>query len=141
MRIILYTGKGGVGKTSIAAATACRLASEGRKVLIMSTDQAHSLGDSFEMKIGTEPTSVMENLFALEIDALKETEKSWGNLRDYMKELLSSRAEGGLVVDELLVFPGLDELFSLFKILQVYEEDRYDVLIVDCAPTGRPCIC
>jgi arsenite-transporting ATPase len=137
MRVLLYTGKGGVGKTSIAAATACKIAEAGKKVLIMSTDQAHSLGDSFEQKLGNEPTKVTENLYAMEIDAVAESEAAWGNMQDYMKQLLTSRAESGLEAEELLVFPGLEELFSLFKILEYYNKGEYDVLIVDCAPTGE----
>ena len=137
MRVILYTGKGGVGKTSIAAATALKLADEGKKVLIMSTDQAHSLGDSFAVKLSSEPTKITENLEALEIDVIAESESAWGNLRGFMKELLSSRAEGGIEAEELLVFPGLEELFALFKILDLYEKAEHDVLIVDCAPTGE----
>ena len=87
MRILIYTGKGGVGKTSIAAATAVNLAFSGKKVLVMSTDQAHSLGDSLDMKLGFEPTKVFEGLEALEIDPVAESTKAWGNLRDYLKNL------------------------------------------------------
>ena len=137
MRIILYTGKGGVGKTTIAAATASKLAKEGRKVLIMSTDQAHSLADSFEMPIGSEETQVALNLFAMEIDAVRESEVAWGKMKSFFKDLLSARAENGLETEELLVFPGLEELFSLLKIVEINESGRYDVLIVDCAPTGE----
>lgn len=137
MRIILYTGKGGVGKTSIAAATAIQLADQGKRVLVMSTDQAHSLADSFDQLLGCEPTRVTPNLDALEIDVVKEAETVWGNLRGYMKEMLATKAEGGIEADELLVFPGLEELFALFKILDIYEQDQYDVLIIDCAPTGE----
>lgn len=137
MRIILYTGKGGVGKTSIAAATACKIAGLGKKVLVMSTDQAHSLGDSFGQKLGKEPVQIAENLSAMEIDTVYESEKSWGNLKDYFKELLTIQGEGGIEVEELLVFPGLEELFSLFKLLELYEKAEYDVVIVDCAPTGE----
>ncbi|MGB8453480.1 MAG: ArsA family ATPase [Anaerocolumna sp.] len=137
MRIILYTGKGGVGKTSIAAATASKIAQGGKKVLIMSTDQAHSLGDSFEQKLVNEPVKVADNLFAMEIDTVAESETAWGNMQGYMKQLLTSRVESGLEAEELLVFPGLEELFSLFKILDIYVQDNYDVLIVDCAPTGE----
>lgn len=137
MRIILYTGKGGVGKTSIVAASACQMAASGKKVLIMSTDQAHSLGDSFDIKVGKEPQMVSENLYALEIDTVYESEKSWGNLKDYIKKLLTMRGSGGIEVEELLVFPGMEELFSMFKILDVYEKGTYDVLLVDCAPTGE----
>lgn len=137
MRIIIYTGKGGVGKTSMAAATACKIAGSGKKVLVMSTDQAHSLGDSFDRKIGKETVEITENLYALEIDTVYESEKSWGNLKNYFKQLLTARGEGGIETEELLVFPGLEELFSMFKILDLYESRAYDTVIVDCAPTGE----
>lgn len=137
MRIILYTGKGGVGKTCIAASTACKLANEGKKVLIISTDQAHSLGDSFEIKLKSEPMTITQNLDAFEIDVVKQSEEAWGNLKGYMREILTARADGGLEAEELLVFPSFEELFALFKILEIYEENKYDVLIVDCAPTGE----
>ena len=137
MRIIIYTGKGGVGKTSMAAATACKIAAEGRSVLIMSTDQAHSLGDSFDMELTKEPIQITDNLYGLEIDTVYESEKSWGNMKDYFKKLLTMQSEGGIEVEELLVFPGLEELFSMFKILEIYEKGEYDTLIVDCAPTGE----
>lgn len=137
MRILLYTGKGGVGKTSIAAATACKIAESGKRVLIMSTDQAHSLGDSFDRKLGNEPLEVTEHLYAMEIDAVSESEHAWGNIKDYMKKLLTSRSGESIEAEELLVFPGFEELFSLFKILDIYEAQNYDVLIVDCAPTGE----
>ena len=137
MRIIIFTGKGGVGKTSMAADTACSIAESGKKVLVMSTDQAHSLGDSFDMKLGKEPVNVMENLDAMEIDTVYESEKSWGNIRSYFKEFLTLKGGSGIEVEELLVFPGLEELFSLLKILDVYESGEYDTLIVDCAPTGE----
>lgn len=137
MRIILYTGKGGVGKTTVAASAACWRAKEGKHVLIMSTDQAHSLGDSLEVKLGNEPTYVMDGLDALEIDTVNETEKAWGKLRSYLMLLMTSREGESLETEELLAFPGFDELFSLLKIRDIYEADGYDVLIVDCAPTGE----
>lgn len=137
MRIIIYTGKGGVGKTSMAAATAVRIAEDGKKVLVMSTDQAHSLGDSFDRKIWKVPVAITENLDAVEIDTVYESEKSWGNLKDYVKQLLTARGGGGIEAEELLVFPGLEELFSMFQILDVYESGVYDTIIVDCAPTGE----
>lgn len=137
MRIIIYTGKGGVGKTSMAAATACKIAADGKKVLVMSTDQAHSLGDSFGVEIKKEPVKITQNLFAMEIDTVYESEKSWGNLKEYMKKLLTLQSESGIEVEELLVFPGLEEIFSMFKILEFSESGEYDTLIVDCAPTGE----
>ncbi|MGL6198014.1 MAG: ArsA family ATPase [Lachnospiraceae bacterium] len=137
MRIILYTGKGGVGKSSMSAATACRIAASGKKVLLMSTDQAHSLRDSFEMKLGNEVTRVTENLDALEIDTVTESENAWGTIQKYLKQLLASRNGESIEVEELLVFPGLEELFSLLRIQDIYSEGRYDVLLVDCAPSGE----
>ncbi len=121
----------------MAAATACNIAKNGKKVLVMSTDRAHSLGDSFDRKIENEPTKITENLYAMEIDTVYESEKSWGNLKDYSKQLLTMKGGGGIEVEELLVFPGLEELFSMFKILEVYESGAYDTVIVDCAPTGE----
>ncbi len=137
MRIIIYTGKGGVGKTCVAQATACRLAKAGKRVLIMSTDQAHSLSDGFEQTIGGTETRLAQGLYALEIDAVKEGEAAWGKVQKYMQKLLT--VEGGVTVEaeELLIFPGLEELFALLKILEIRDSGRYDVLIVDCAPTGE----
>ena len=96
MRIILYTGKGGVGKTSIAAATACLLAKEGKKVLIMSTGQAHSLSDSLDTKLGPKPLNITENLDAMEVDAVTECELAWGNLKDFMYKMMTSKSEESL---------------------------------------------
>lgn len=137
MRIIIYTGKGGVGKTSMAAATACKIAGNGKKVLVVSTDQAHSLGDSFDRKIGKEPVEITDHLYAMEIDTVYESERSWGNLKDYFKQLLTAKGGSGIEAEELLVFPGLEELFSMFKLLDIYERGAYDTVIVDCAPTGE----
>lgn len=137
MRIILYTGKGGVGKTSIAAATACKIASEGKKVLIMSTDQAHSLSDSFDVKLSNNPTTISDNLEALEVDAFSENEMAWGQIRKYIEKLMLLKSEKNIESEELLVFPGFEDLLSLLKIKEIHDENKYDVLIVDCAPTGE----
>ena len=137
MRIILYTGKGGVGKTSIAAATACQIAASGKKVLVISTDQAHSMGDSLDYKLGSTVVKVSKHLYAMEVDAVYECERAWGNLKDYFKRMLASRSGESIEAEELLVFPGFEELTALFKIKEIYDEGNYDVLIVDCAPTGE----
>ncbi|MDF2908783.1 MAG: arsA1 [Herbinix sp.] len=137
MRIILYTGKGGVGKTCVAAATACQLAATGKKVMVISTDQAHSLGDALDYKLGPEPSEVTKGLFAMEVDAITECERAWGSIKDYLHQMMVSKNGDSLEAEELLVFPGFEELTALFKIKDIYEEGLYDVLIVDCAPTGE----
>ena len=137
MRILIYTGKGGVGKTSMAAAAACSLAAKGRRVLIMSTDQAHSLGDSFDIKLGCKPLDIAENLQALEIDTLEETRKSWGSLQEYLKRIMNTRAKESIEADEALTLPTIEELFAMLSILDAYKEGRWDVIILDCAPTGE----
>ncbi|MBZ9688565.1 ArsA family ATPase [Clostridium estertheticum] len=137
MRIILYTGKGGVGKTSVAAATACLIAKQGKKVLIMSTDQAHSLGDAFGIKLSNIPTKISDNLEAIEVDALIENGAIWGNIKGYLEKLMLSKTKKNIEVEELLVFPGFEDLISLLKIKQISDENNYEVLIVDCAPTGE----
>lgn len=137
MRIILYTGKGGVGKTCVAAATALRLADGGQRVLVASTDAAHSLGDAFDLPVGSEPTPVAPNLHALEIDPVAAGRAAWGQLQDYLRLLMTSHADAGIEADELLVFPGLEELFALLALLDIEREGAYDTLIVDCAPTGE----
>ncbi len=137
MRIILYTGKGGVGKTSIAAATACKIAADGKKVLVVSTDLAHSLSDSFDVRLSNEPAEISRNLYAMEIDSVLENEKSWGKVKGYLEKLMMLKSERTVESEELLVFPGFDELMSLLKIKDIHDEGIYDVLIVDCAPTGE----
>ncbi|MBU5301070.1 ArsA family ATPase [Clostridium sporogenes] len=137
MRIILYTGKGGVGKTSIAAATACKIASSRKRVLVISTDQAHSLSDSFNIKLGNKALKIVDNLYGMEIDTVLENEKTWSNLKTYFKELLLFKTEENIESEELLVFPAFEELLSLIKIKEIHDKGEYDVLIVDCAPTGE----
>lgn len=137
MRILVYTGKGGVGKTSIAAATATRLAATGQRVLIMSTDAAHSLSDSLAVPLGPDPVQVSENLFAQEVDSLREAERSWGSMQRWLNGVMQWAKIGDIDSEELLVFPGLEELFSLLQIRRQAESGLYDVIIVDCAPTGE----
>ncbi|MCK8485930.1 TRC40/GET3/ArsA family transport-energizing ATPase [Paenibacillus sp. MBLB2552] len=137
MRILLYTGKGGVGKTSVAAATALRSAQSGRKTLVVSTDPAHSLGDSLDVRLSNEPMLICDNLWAQEIDTIHEVEKSWGKVQKYLTTLLTAKAVKDITTEELTVFPGMEDLLSLLRILQYYKEKTFDVIIIDCAPTGE----
>jgi len=136
MRVLLYTGKGGVGKTSVSAATALRCAELGYRTLVMSTDPAHSLADSFAQPIRSEPTPLGKNLWGLEIDPFREIEENWATVKDYLSTLFTSQGLSDIVAEELSILPGMDELFSLLKIRQFYEQGAYDVIVVDCAPTG-----
>ncbi|QTD39533.1 ArsA family ATPase [Sporosarcina sp. Te-1] len=137
MRIIIYTGKGGVGKTSIAAASAHQLAAEGKRVIVLSTDAAHSLSDSFGLALTNEPTQVTDTLWAHEIDSLKETERHWGSITRWFSEFMQWAKLDDIGTEELMIFPGFEELFSLLKIKEHVESRKYDVIIVDCAPTGE----
>lgn len=137
MRILMYTGKGGVGKTGIAAATAVRCAALGYRTIIMSTDQAHSLGDVFEKAIGADPVRITENLNALEVDPAVESDRAWGSLKGYLRQIMEEKSGASLAAEEALVFPGLEELSSLLRILDICESNAYDVLVVDCSPTGE----
>ncbi|MCL6477148.1 MAG: TRC40/GET3/ArsA family transport-energizing ATPase [Peptococcaceae bacterium] len=137
MRVILYTGKGGVGKTSIAAATAVATAASGKKTIVVSTDAAHSLGDSFNLELGSDPVKIGENLWAQEISALVGAERGWGKIQEYLSTLITSQNIKDITSEELVIFPGLEELISLMEIISHCREGKYDVVIVDCAPTGE----
>lgn len=137
MRIIIYTGKGGVGKTSIAAATAVKMAKQGKRTLILSTDAAHSLADSLAVPIGPDPVQISDNLWGQEVNAIRETERNWGTVQGWITKLLDKAQLKDVTTEEMLVFPGMEELFSLLKIKEHAESGHYDVLVVDCAPTGE----
>ncbi|MFZ5645181.1 MAG: ArsA family ATPase [Bacillota bacterium] len=137
MRVILYTGKGGVGKTSLSAATAVACAASGKKTIVLSTDPAHSLGDSFNIDLTGEPKEIAKNLWAQEINTVASAEKSWGKMQRYLSALLKSQNLKDITSEELMVLPGFEELFSLMEILSHCREGRYEVVIVDCAPTGE----
>jgi arsenite/tail-anchored protein-transporting ATPase len=137
VRVLLFTGKGGVGKTTVAAATAVRAAAAGARTLVMSTDPAHSLGDSFEMEIGSTPTQVSDHLWAQQIDAQERLEDNWREIQDYMIQLMNWAGTETIQAEELTVLPGLDEIFALIDVKTHVEGGAYDVLIVDCAPTAE----
>jgi arsenite-transporting ATPase len=137
MRIILFTGKGGVGKTTIAAATATRTAQLGHKTLVISTDAAHSLGDSLDSKLGNSPAKISDNLWAQEINVLEEIAVNWETIQNYMATFFKSMGVDDILADEMAILPGLDELFGLFHIHKANRSGTYDCLIVDCAPTGQ----
>ncbi|MCF8383532.1 MAG: TRC40/GET3/ArsA family transport-energizing ATPase [Chlorobium sp.] len=136
MRLILMTGKGGVGKTSMAAATGLRCAELGYKTLVLSTDPAHSLADSFDMPLGHEPVKVCENLYGAELDVLQELEQNWGTVKRYITEVLQARGLDAVQAEELAILPGTDEIFGLVRVFRHHHEGSYDVLIIDSAPTG-----
>jgi len=136
-RTILYTGKGGVGKTSVAAATARRCAAAGLKTVVLSTDPAHSLSDALEDQLGGEPTAIGENLWGQEVQAQEQMETHWEAVGGWLGELLAERGVDRISAEELTVPPGMDELFSLLQIKRHYEEERFECVIVDCAPTGE----
>jgi arsenite-transporting ATPase len=137
MRVLLFTGKGGVGKTTVAAATAVRAADAGLRTLVMSTDPAHSLGDSFDEEIGSAPTLIAERLWAQQIDAQERLEDNWREIQDYMIQLMNWAGTETIQAEELTVLPGLDEIFALIDVKTHVESGAYDVLIVDCAPTAE----
>jgi arsenite-transporting ATPase len=137
VRVILFTGKGGVGKTSVAAATAMRCAQLGHRTVVMSTDPAHSLGDSFDRELGSQLTPVTKNLWAHEVSALHEIERHWKKLHDYAANVFATQGLDDVVAEEVANPPGMDEVASLMWIKHYAERREHDVIIVDCAPTGE----
>jgi len=137
MRIILFTGKGGVGKTTSAAATALRCAQEGYKTLVVSTDPAHSLSDALNVELNPEPTQIAENLWGQEFDVYYSMKKHWDNMRNLMLTVFRWRGVKNIVAEELSVLPGMEEASAFLWIEQYYREKTWDVLIIDSAPTGE----
>ena len=136
-RIILYTGKGGVGKTTAAAATALQSAKRGYKTLVISTDPAHSLRDSFDIDIGPEPKKIAKNLYAQEIDVFYSVDKYWGKLTGYIQSLFNWMKVDDVLAEEFSIFPGMEEVSCFLWVYSHYKEGDYDVIIVDSAPTGE----
>ncbi len=136
-RTILYTGKGGVGKTSVAACTARSCAAAGQRTLVLSTDPAHSLSESLEAELGGDPTAAGEHLWGQEIAAQEELERHWAGVQDWLGELLMQRGVDRISAEELTVPPGLDELFALLRLQAHQHSGEWDVIVVDCAPTGE----
>jgi arsenite-transporting ATPase len=136
-RIILYTGKGGVGKTSVAAATARRCAAAGARTLVLSTDPAHSLSESLEAPVGREPTDVGDGVHAQQVQAQEEMERHWSSVQEWLGGVLTDRGVDRIAAEELTVPPGGDELFSLLALKAHAESGEWDAIVVDCAPTGE----
>ena len=137
MRILLFTGKGGVGKTTVAAATAVRAARAGLRTVVVSTDPAHSLADAFDVPLADRPTPVDTNLWGQQLNARLRFEETWDDVRRYMVDVLDWAGADSLEAEELAVVPGLDEVFSLADIKQFATQGDYDVVVVDCAPTAE----
>jgi arsenite-transporting ATPase len=137
MRIVLVTGKGGVGKTTVSAATALRATDLGYRSLVISTDPAHSLGDAFDLPLGDDPRQVVAGLDAQQIDTQKRLESYWGEIRNQLMAIFDWGGVRGIEAEEFLVFPGMDELFALIEVRAQAISGRYDVVIVDCAPTAE----
>ena len=137
MRIILFTGKGGVGKTTVAASTAIKAAKEGKKTLIISTDPAHSLSDALDLELSPEPTEIAPNLYAQEFDVYYSMQKYWNNMRNLMNTIFRWGGVKGVVAEELSVLPGMEEASAFLWLEKYYSEGTYDLIVIDSAPTGE----
>jgi arsenite-transporting ATPase len=136
-RILVYTGKGGVGKTSVAAATALACADRGYRTIVMSTDIAHSLGDAFDRELGPTPLEIVPNLWAQESDVFYNVARYWGRIQEYAASVLRWRGLDDVMAEEMTVLPGMDEVGSLLWIADHHDSEAYDVVVVDAAPTGE----
>ncbi|MGA2864420.1 MAG: TRC40/GET3/ArsA family transport-energizing ATPase [Verrucomicrobiota bacterium] len=143
MRILLFSGKGGVGKTSLSAATGTRLAELGYRTLVMSVDPAHSLGDAFDLESGlfdartADPYRIADNLWIHEVNIQKEIKRHWQRIWSYISSLLRTSGLSEVEAEEMAIFPGMEELSALLYVNQWHKEGRYDVIVLDCAPTGE----
>jgi arsenite/tail-anchored protein-transporting ATPase len=137
VRILLFTGKGGVGKTTVAAATAVRAAAGGHRTLVMSTDPAHSLADSFDVPLTSRAQEIAENLWAEQIDAQERLEANWRDIQEFVIAFLNWAGVDAIEAEELSVIPGLDEIFSLTDVKRHVDSGRFDLLVIDCAPTAE----
>ena len=137
MRLIIYTGKGGVGKTSTSAATAYRLSKLGYRTLLMSTDSAHSLGDSLGISLGNEIKTISKNFDAFEIDIIHEMKTKWSDIQAYVTDFMISQGMGSITAEEMAIFPGMEMISALFYVNQFNENNSYDVIVMDTAPTGE----
>ncbi len=137
VRILLFTGKGGVGKTTVAAATAVRAAAAGHRTLVMSTDPAHSLADAFDLPLTAHATEIAPNLWAEQIDAQERLEANWRDIQEFVISFLNWAGVDAIEAEELSVIPGLDEIFSLTDVKHRVDSERFDLLVIDCAPTAE----
>jgi arsenite-transporting ATPase len=136
-RVLLFTGKGGVGKTTTAAATALRCADAGLRTVVLSTDPAHSLADSFDVELGPLVAPIADNLFGQQLDAQERMEDSWHDIQGWLREVFAWAGVDGLEAEELSVIPGLDEIFALADIKELASSGEWDIVVVDCAPTAE----
>ncbi len=137
MRILLFTGKGGVGKTTSAAGTAALAAARGLRTLVMSTDAAHSLADAFGATVGAEPIEVSADLFVQQIDSQRRFEQSWAEIQQYLLAVLDAAGVDPITAEELTVLPGAEEVLALLELRRQVVSGRWDVVVVDCAPTAE----
>src|SRR5579862_1102593 len=136
-RILLFTGKGGVGKTTVAAATALRCGAAGRRTLVLSTDPAHSLADALGRGLDSAPLAVAPQVWAQQLDTTARFEEVWGEVQSYLTEVMDWAGVEGIEAEELSIIPGLDEIFALSDIVECAGSGAWDVVIVDCAPTAE----
>ena len=137
MRVLLFTGKGGVGKTTTSAATAALAAARGRKTLVVSTDPAHSLADALGVPLGAEPTEVDTGLYGMQVDAQAAFERTWRDIQSYLVDVLARAGVDALQAEELTVLPGAEEVLALLAVREQVASGLWDTVVVDCAPTGE----